>query len=168
MLKKITVNKIMSWGPCYDKEYIQDIFKKHGKKFYTPLEIAKSGEKIDDILWILLRPEIISEMDLHELACKFAERALKRERKKGREPHIDSWNAIKVKRKWLKGKATDEELSAAESAAWYAAESAARSAAWSAARSAAWYAARSAESERKYQLKKVIKVLEKLEVNNES
>ena len=71
-------------------------------------------------------------MALHEFACWCTERALKGERKAGREPHPDSWRAIKVKRLWMKGKATDEELSAAESAARSAAESTAESAAWSA------------------------------------
>jgi hypothetical protein len=59
---------------------------------------------------------------------------------------------ISVVRRYANGKATDDELSAAwsaaESAAWSAAESAAwsaaESAAWSAAESAAWSAARSA------------------------
>jgi hypothetical protein len=37
-----------------------------------------------------------------------------------------SWAAIEMKRKWLKGKATNDELAAAGDAAWYAA----RAAAW--------------------------------------
>ena len=72
---------------------------------------------------------------LHELACWCAERALRAERKAGREPDPRSWEAVKVKRRWLAGKATNQELSAA----WSAADSAAAS--WSAARSAAWSAA---------------------------
>jgi len=58
-----------------------------------------------------------AEKVLHEAACHFAEEALTLvgctdER---------SWNAIKVKRAWLKGKATDKELDAAGAAAWAAA-----------------------------------------------
>ena len=155
-MKKITITQIMKLNPCYSENEIAEFFKNCGfKKSATPLEIAKSDhEKKEDLLWILLRPEIIPEKDLHLIACDFAELALKRERKAGREPHPDSWNAIKIKRLWVKGKATDEELSVAWSVAWSVVWSAARSAsaaarsasaaAWSAARSAAWSAAMSA------------------------
>ena len=71
---------------------------------------------------MLLRPEIIPEIKLHLLAVLFAETALKAERKAGREPHPDSWKALKIKKQWLKNKATDEELAAAWSAAWSAVE----------------------------------------------
>ena len=84
-------------------------------------------------------------MVLHEFACWCAERALKAERKAEREPHPASRKAIKVKRQWMKGKATDEELDAARDAARAAARGAsrdaARDAAWDAARAAAWDAA---------------------------
>jgi len=88
---------------------------------------------------------------LHEFLCWCAERALHTERKAGREPDPRSWKAVQTKRRWLAGKATDEELdeaaisawSVARSAAWNAAESVARSAAAAeiAAESAAWNAA---------------------------
>ena len=87
------------------------------------------------------------EMVLHEFACWCAERALRAERKVGREPHPDSWKAIRVKRQWMKGKVSDEELAAAwaaAGAAWAAAR-AARDAAWDAAR-AAWAAAGAARA----------------------
>lgn len=88
---------------------------------------------------------------LHEFACWSAEQALLGEREAGREPDKRSWTAINVKRKWLKGEATDEELDAAGDAAWDAEEeatyaasatsNAAASAANAAARDAAWAAA---------------------------
>jgi hypothetical protein len=81
------------------------------------------------------------ETILHEFACWCAERALKAERKAGREPHPDSWNAIRVKRRWLKGKATDQELGDAARAA----ARAAAGAAWAAA-GAARAAARAAQN----------------------
>lgn len=65
---------------------------------------------------------------LHEFACWCAEQALNAERAAGREPHKHSWNAIAVKRSWLGGVATDQELSAAESVAWSAAWSVTRDA----------------------------------------
>ena len=80
-------------------------------------------------------------MVLHEFACWCAEQALKAERKAGREPDPRSWKAIKVKRQWMKGKATIEELDAAGAAAWDAAGDAARAAAGAAAWDAAWAAA---------------------------
>ncbi len=71
-------------------------------------------------------------MTLHEFACRQAEQALE---------------AIRVKRAWMNGKATDSELDAGWSAAWVARDAAwvaAWSAARAAARAAAWSAARAA------------------------
>lgn len=89
---------------------------------------------------------------LYEAACVFATRALMRERKAGREPDKRSWAAIKVKRAWLKGEATDAELAAA----WAAARAAALDAAWDAAGAAErdwqeWYLVRVANKARKEQ-----------------
>jgi hypothetical protein len=73
---------------------------------------------------------------LHTFACDVAEKALK----DAKVTDERCWKAIKVKRQWLKKKATDTDLDAAWSAARSAAWSAARSEAESAARSAAWSA----------------------------
>ncbi len=87
---------------------------------------------------------------LQEFACWCATAALTAERDAGREPDPSTWAAVEAKRRWLRNEISDEELSAAGSAAWSAAwsaaSSAAWSAAWSAARSAAWSAAGSAAS----------------------
>ncbi len=83
---------------------------------------------------------IDGETILREWACDCAERALNREREKGREPDPRSWEAIAVARRYAKGEATKEELDAA----WDAAKDAARDAAWAAAWDAAWAAARDA------------------------
>ena len=95
-------------------------------------EIIKGKDKVvaseRTVIWMA----DISET-LHKFACDEAERALKA--RKVEDPR--SWNAIKVKRLWLQGKATDAELDAAGDAAWVAA----RAAAWGAARDAAWVAA---------------------------
>ena len=66
---------------------------------------------------------------LHEFAIAEARAGLLRERSKGYEPDKRSWDALRIKRRWLKGKATDEELAAAGAAA----RDAARDAAWAAA-----------------------------------
>lgn len=81
---------------------------------------------------------------LHEFACWCAGNALQHERKAGHEPDQRSWDAIRVKRRWLHGDATDEELSAASEAAW-SASAASSAAAWSAS-AAAWAAAWAAAS----------------------
>jgi hypothetical protein len=85
---------------------------------------------------------------LHEFAMWCAEGALKR----ANVTDERCWQALEVKRKWLDGGATNEELVAARdaardaaraaawAAAWDAAEAAARAAAWA----AAWDAARDA------------------------
>ena len=72
---------------------------------------------------------------LHLFACWCAERALKAERKAGREPDARSWAALEVKRRWIAGEATDAELAAARAAARAAvgAAGAAGAAAWAAA-----------------------------------
>ena len=93
---------------------------------------------------------------LHEFACWCAEGALKAERKAGREPDKRSWNAIKVKRAWLKGKASNSELSAA----WDAARDAAGAAAGYAAGAAAGYAA--GDAARAAQSRKLTKMLNDL------
>ena len=73
---------------------------------------------------------------LHLFACRVAERALK----KAHVTDKRSWRAIEVKRAWLDGGATDEELAAAWDAAG-AALDAALTAAWDAAGAAARAAA---------------------------
>ena len=73
---------------------------------------------------------------LHEAACHCAEQAL------STQTNVDprSVAAVEAKRAWLRGEISDEQLTAARSAAWVAA----MDAAWDAAKAAAWYAARSA------------------------
>ena len=53
-------------------------------------------------------------------ACDCATRALRRERRAGREPDARSWEAIRVARLYAEGKATKQELTAAGVAAGYA------------------------------------------------
>jgi hypothetical protein len=77
---------------------------------------------------------------LYTFACDVAERALGRTE----DPDPRSLAAVETRRRWLRGEATDAELSAAWSAARSAARSAAESAAWSAAENAAWGAAENA------------------------
>jgi hypothetical protein len=140
--KVVTLEQVLSWHPCYDREKILRLSR--GK---TEMTI---GEIIDlrfvpakDKLWLLLREEIIPARTLHEFALWCAETTLT----KANVTDERSWNALNVKRLWLNGKATDEELDAARYAAWYAAwydaaMDAARDAAYEAAKAFARYAAR--------------------------
>ena len=105
---------------------------------------------------------------LHEAACIFAERALTIAGIKD-DGRNASWNAIRVKRLWLKGEATDEQLKEARDAAgeaWAAAREAWAAAwdAWAAAEDAAWdaaWAARAAAraAERARQEQELLKLL---------
>ena len=140
-MKSITYEEFLEFKPCWLKtEGGAARLKKIGarKERWTALDIlALDDVDAEDKLWAVLREELIDVRILHEFACWCAEDALS---------HVEnaderSWNAIKVKRAWLRGEASDAERSAAEDAAraaeryvaWSAARSAARSAAWSAA-----------------------------------
>lgn len=103
---------------------------------------------------------------LYSFAVDCAKGVLLAERAAGREPDRRSWAVLEVKRRWLRGEATDEELRAAAEAAWAAAATvydaaaawvvatAAAPAAWTSAvcatdaagRAAAWAAAAHATS----------------------
>lgn len=143
-MKSITYEEFLKFKPCWLKiEGGAARLKKIGarKERWTALDIlALDDVDAEDKLWAVLREELIDARILHEFACWCAEDAL---------IHVEnaderSWNAIKVKRAWLRGEASDAERSAAEDAAWSAAWSAERSAARSAERSAVRSAERSA------------------------
>ena len=117
--------------------------------------VGHSGDKLAaserTVLWMA-----DATRTLHEFAVWVARQALLGERKRGREPDKRSWEALRVKALWIRGKATDAELAAARDAAWAARDAAwaARDAAWAAARDAAgdadaaWAAARAAANKR--------------------
>lgn len=117
-------------------------------------------------LWSVLREEFLPSMLLHEFACRCAEYALSLVE----NPDARIVEAIRVKRRWMTGDATDDELMAARDAALvtveaaesatasvaasvvvrsakWSARAAASDAAWSAAWSAAWRAEWPAEWE---------------------
>ena len=145
----VTLKQFKGFGPCWLDDGREDKLEKIGarKAEWTALDVLKlRGVSDIDKLWAVLRVEFIPEPILHEFACRCAERALKA----ARITDERSWNAIKTKRKWLKGEATDEELVAARDAA-YAARDA-----------AAWAAARDAAAERKWQVAELRKMLEEV------
>ena len=120
-------------------------------------EIIEGDDKLcareRKVLW-----KVDATRTLHEFAIWCAKRALKRAKVTDKR----CWDALKVKQRWLDGKATGAELdaasAAARAAAWAAAWDAARAAAWA----AAWDAARAAAwaDERKVQERKLVRMLE--------
>jgi hypothetical protein len=184
--KTATVDEIVAMRPCRSREHIAKLF---GSKKCLHLRhlIAMPVEKLSyaERVWVLLHKQFIPEKELHLLACRIAERALRRERKAGLEPDPCSWEAVRIKRLWVRGKATSEKLADAQdaardavqdtagaAAAWYAAGVAARAAAWH----AAWCAARGATgdvagaaalvvawaTEAKWQYNAILRVLKRL------
>lgn len=146
-MKSITYEGFLKFNPCWLKTEEGAVrLKKIGaqKERWTALDIlALDDVDAENKLWAVLREELIDARILHEFACWCAEDALN---------HVEnaderSWNAIKVKRAWLRGEASDEELAvawhAARNAAWTSPEYAARYAAETAAR----YAARERQAE---------------------
>ncbi len=131
-MKKITYKQFLEFEPCYledpgKRELMDSIAARRGR--WSALDILALDEiPPADRLWAVLREELIDAPILHEFACRCAERALSRIE----NPDPRSLRVIEVKRAWLRGKATDEELAAAQDAA-----RAARHAAWAAARRAA-------------------------------
>ena len=147
-MNTVTIDQVMSFRPCgYDKD---DDGKHYTRNRVTQLFAGRDGVTAMDVLtcadvpdedklWLVLRTEFMPEMMIHELACDFASSVMwivEKHTPGEKRPQ----NAIDVKRRWIRGEATDEELDAAWDAAWDAARDAARAAA----RDAAWDAARDA------------------------
>lgn len=112
----VTLDDVLSWGPCYEEDEIRDLAA--GRERMTAPEILDLPIPAEDRLWCVLRPELIPEPLLRVAACLFAETALERERKAGREPDPRSWAAIDAKRAWLRGEIDAAALAAARAAAW--------------------------------------------------
>ena len=155
MKKKFSVQDILEFNPCsgYTEERITELFKSVGcKKYITVDKLFKVNIPHQDFFWLILRNDFISEKELHMIAIWCFERIAQPIWEKYYPDDKRPQDAIKVKKLWLKGKATIEELDAAWPAAWDAARDAAwdaagyaaRAAAWDAARPAAWDAARAA------------------------
>lgn len=145
-LPRVTLDEFLSFKPCWrNSEKGRRRLRYYARKLggsADALEIlALRRIPAENRLWAVLREEFIPTHILHECACRCAEDALSRID----IPDPRSINAIAVKRRWIAGEATDEELAAAEADAWAAARTAwAARAAWAAAWAAAEAAARTA------------------------
>jgi len=117
MTRRFTLDEVLDWNICtiYEPEKVSRLF---GRRKYMTVERLLALDIPDkDKLCCLLRVEVIPEPELHELGCKFAERALRQQRRVGAEPDSRSCSAIAVMRRWIRGKASTNELKAARTAA---------------------------------------------------
>ena len=125
-MNTVTIDDVMAWHPCeqYNRTRITRLFR--GRECIGVLDILALRIPAEDRLWSVLHEELIPAPVLHEFACQFAERALdRRAERDGSVADPRSRAAIETKRRWLRGEADNEELSAARSAARSAAEYAA-------------------------------------------
>ena len=176
-MKTITYEQFLEFDPCYlydpEKKALMESIAQRQEHWSAMDILEMENIPAADRLWAVLREELIDAPILHEFACRCAERALSRIE----NPDPRSLRAIEVKRAWLRGEATDEELAAAryaaldsaeaaaldsaEAAAWAAARYAAREAAQAAARRAVLAAAKDAENQ--WQIKELQKMLNEQE-----
>ena len=121
-MKRLTLDEFMKLRPCsaYSRERIKKLMGR--RKYIDAKFILLSGIPAKDKLWAVLREAFVDANILHEFACLCAEQALKLVDK----PDPRSVEAIRIKRLWIKGEATDEELRTAKKAADAAYAAAAR------------------------------------------
>ena len=124
-MKSVTFDQVMGWGPCYNAEGIAELFA--GQPALSAEDIVALEIPTEDKIWALLHNEFLTDRQMHELACDFAERVAHL----SDDPRVPA--AIAAKRAWLRGEITDEELAVAWAAAWDAAWDAAWAVAWAAA-----------------------------------
>jgi hypothetical protein len=116
-MKGITVDTIMSWGPCgnYTRERIEDMRKDicGRRKLITAQDILDAPISDRNKSWVLLHVEFIPERQLHNIAIwcwdKIARPVWEKYYPNDRRPH----EAIRIKKLWLEGKANDNDLIAA-------------------------------------------------------
>jgi hypothetical protein len=111
----ITVDRVMSWRPCdgYPRARVEALSA--GRPSLTPVEIAALPLPIKHRFWAIIR--CMSPRDQRLFACDCAERALIIEQAAGHPIDSRSWAAVEVARRYARGDATEEERSAACSAA---------------------------------------------------
>lgn len=156
-MKTVTLDQVIAMRPCWleTKKGRKKLMKIGSRKecwnALDVLALADDEVGAEDKLWLVLREDFLSARVLHVFACQCAEEALKLIP----DPDPRSVKAVRIKRLWINGKATDKELDAAKAAAQEAAlatagaaaETAARVAAETAARAAAWVTAEDAARE---------------------
>ena len=137
---KTTLKAIRGASPCDPgwKKLIKSLGGVRRFGLETPLSVSDvlDSNDMEDALWVLSHAcGAEGERLCHLFACDVAERVLHIYEK--HSPGDDRVrNAIAVKRRWIAGQAANEELNAAEKAAWAAEEAAWAS--WEAAGGSDW------------------------------
>lgn len=159
-MKTVTYEEILRLNPWLEEKDGAERIKAHFDRFggrMSALDILNLNDvSAGDKLWSVLREELIPAPILHEFGCVCAEYALSLIE----NPDPRSIKAIEVKRAWMRGEATDEELDAARDAAfdvaceasWSTTKGAACAyeaarAAWDVAGDVAWATAREAAND---------------------
>ncbi len=107
-LKQYTVDDVMAWEPCYDRERVEKLFGK--RQTLTIVDALKMKRlKASDKIWLATREGVLPDRLLHEFVCWCADQELL--------PDARSWAAVEAKRKWLNGEIDAKQLAAARAAA---------------------------------------------------
>lgn len=139
----VTLNAIRKKGPCQDGwvNLLAHLGKTKADDEPLRLSTILDSNGLDDCYWCFraLAPEYDRAARLH--VCDIAERALRSVPEGEERPRI----AIETARKYAAGEASEEEMAAANAAAWIAVDAAwiavdAAWAAWAAANASAFYA----------------------------
>ena len=145
-----TLNRIREHSPCENgwKKLLGFLGKTKADDEILPYSVILESNGLDDALWCM-RTETKYENEWRTFALKCARRV--------EHLHPICKTTLDVLERFINGKATREDLAAAEAAAWAAAGDAAwaagdaaraaEAAAWAAAEAAAWAAAGDAERE---------------------
>ena len=115
-MKTVTYEEFLKFNPRLEAgevEQIKAYFDCFGGKMSASDILKLENMRSEDKLFVVSHEEFIPAPILHELSCVCAEYALSLVK----EPDPRSIDAIKVKRAWIHGEATDEELTAAYTAA---------------------------------------------------
>ena len=189
MKTKITIADLDRWGACdrgdgekYSDANLKKLMK--GKSSIDIIDVLYLRILPEDILWVVLREELLPKGVLRELAHKFAKRAVRKHCLKCGIAEVEQ-----LAKEYLKSGNVADAAAAATDAARDAAAWAARAAA-RAARVAVWYVtrdaalgaaadaadaawavtrdARAAAAERKWQVAQVRKILKEKENGKES
>ena len=86
-MKRITIDYILSLGPCYNREELEELFR--GRKWVTPKTVCKEADP-DDALWLLLREDFFTEKQLELLARDFREHVQNNDKVEG-ELMVADW-----------------------------------------------------------------------------
>jgi hypothetical protein len=136
-MEAVTIDRVMNWRPCYEREQIEVLFAE--RETITALDVLAMPIPSEDVLWAVLREDLIDLRTLRLFAVWCARQVLALVA----QPDLRSVVACDISERYADGKATEDELIAAEAAAEAAADAIGteRVAAWSAA-GAAWITAR--------------------------